>query len=1010
MKPSSSLEKGAPSQTATQTASDEGFRKLHDLLQALFRFDSADLDFGIYRIMNQRRDEIARFLDEQLLLQVKESFVEFRAADKAALEKRLNEAIQQARELGVDPEATDKVKALRVKMAGGAVDLPALENEVFSDLYTFFGRYYKEGDFLMQRRYKDNVYSVPYEGEDVKLYWATREHYYVKTSDYFQSYAFLLPSGRHVKFDLVSAGTETATVGLEKRFILHQNSPTDLQDGELVIRFEFVPDPEKRKQEELNSLAVKRILERKELGEWVQELATKAPSEKNPERSLLEKHLSIYTARNTFDYFIHRDLANFLRRELDFYIKNEVIHLDDIEHQSAEAVDHYLSKVRALRKLASKIIDFLAQLENFQKRLWLKRKFVVETNYCLTVDRIPKVFYPKIAANKGQLEEWAKLFGVSKTLNANSLEKNPYLVVDTRFFDEDFKDRLLAALPNLDEQIGGLIIHGDSFQALRLLERKYQRKIDCVYIDPPYNSKTTEILYKNNYKHSSWLSLMSNKISACRTLLTEDASFIVAIDENEQERLGLLLDEMFPRQEKVCVSIVHNPRGIQGENFAYCHDYAYFIFPSGGRYISSRPIPKEEWDYANLRKWGGESTREYGRNEFYPIYVKEFKIVRTGEPAADDFHPQAQSKKLKSGELEIWPIDEEGIERKWRYSKTSLERLLSFTKVVESGGRTEIKIARTEERFKTVWNDPRYDAGTWGTRLLTDILGAEVAARFSFPKSLHTVKDCVYATTAEKKDATVLDFLAGSGTTAHAVLELNQEDGGSRKYILVEMGEYFDSVLLTRIKKVVYSRDWKDAKPLSREGQSHILKYVRLESYEDALDNLELNRSTHQENLLQEHSTLREEYLLNYMLDVESRGSRSVLRTQAFEDPFNYKLKCTSGGETLARTVDLVETFNYLLGLRINSVANVDGIRVVLGNDPEHQKVLVLWRNVKEKDSDALDEWFRKQHTILGIQDLDLVYVNQDNTLENLRSSQERWQVRLTEDAFHRLMFDVEDV
>ena len=170
----------------------------------------------------------------------------------------------------------------------------------------------------------------------------------------------------------------------------------------------------------------------------------------------LEAHLRRYTARNTFDYFIHKDLGAFLRRELDFYIKNEVMHLDDIEDESAPRVDQYLSKLKVIRKIAGKIIDFLAQLEDFQKKLWLKKKFVVETSYCITLDRIPVEFYPEIAANDAQRQEWVKLFAIDEVepsgeeaqdslfaastapysvpLTVEFLHANQYLPLDTRFF------------------------------------------------------------------------------------------------------------------------------------------------------------------------------------------------------------------------------------------------------------------------------------------------------------------------------------------------------------------------------------------------------------------------------------------------------------------------------------------------------------------------------------------------------------------------------------------------
>jgi adenine-specific DNA-methyltransferase len=243
------------------------------------------------------------------------------------------------------------------------------------------------------------------------------------------------------------------------------------------------------------------------------------------------------------------------------------------------------------------------------------------------------------------------------------------------------------------------------------------------------------------------------------------------------------------------------------------------------------------------------------------------------------------------------------------------------------------------------------------------------------------------------------------------------EDEGERRYILVEMAEYFDTVLKPRILKVVYSKDWKDGKPVSRDGVSHLLKYIRLESYEDTLNNLRLERTPDQASLLEEHAELREDYTLHYMLDVESRDSGSLLDVGRFEDPFAYTLEIASGtvGETKAQTVDLVETFNYILGLRVRRVDASGAFRVVQGVAPTGEKVLVIWRSIRahatraEADA-ALDAFFQARKYNAANQDFDLVYVNGDNHLENLRPASHTWRVRLVEEEFQRLMFDVRDV
>jgi adenine-specific DNA-methyltransferase len=224
------------------------------------------------------------------------------------------------------------------------------------------------------------------------------------------------------------------------------------------------------------------------------------------------------------------------------------------------------------------------------------------------------------------------------------------------------------------------------------------------------------------------------------------------------------------------------------------------------------------------------------------------------------------------------------------------------------------------------------------------------------------------------------------------------------------MGAYFDSVLKPRIQKLIYSKDWKDGKPVSREGSSHLFKYLRLESYEDTLNNLAFRPPEGAQLALAQHPEFREDYTLRYMLDAESRDS--LLNVHVYEDPFAYMLNIATGivGETRPVAVDLVETFNYLLGLRVRHVDILQGYRVVQGVNPGGERVLVIWRNLKEKSNTDLETFFRKQDYNPRDMEFDLIYVNNDNHLENLRRPDETWKVRLIEEEFMRLMFDVQDV
>jgi adenine-specific DNA-methyltransferase len=419
--------------------------KLVTLLKELFQLDRPDLDFGFYRVMHAKSQEVTQFLEKDLLPQVTTAFAQYQSADKTAIERELAKAVEAAESLGVDPEQMPKVKELRVQLTEDAVDLNALEAEVYDHLYSFFRRYYSEGDFLSKRVYKPGTYAIPYEGEEVKLHWANADQYYIKTSEYLRDYAFRLQpdNDKHamrVHFRLVDAAEgehENVKVGEGKGrvFLLASEDFITEEEGadgkELILRFEYRPAlltdwPEeeregKRKppvQKDLMALAEQRVLAVTDasLSQWINALGqphVKGDGEQ-AEYSRLRAHLNRYTARNTFDYFIHKDLSGFLRRELDFYIKNEVMYLDDIENETAPRVEQYLSKIKIIRRIAGKIIDFLAQLEDFQKKLWLKKKFVVETSWCIRVGCIPEEFYAEIAANDVQREEWVRPFSIDE--------------------------------------------------------------------------------------------------------------------------------------------------------------------------------------------------------------------------------------------------------------------------------------------------------------------------------------------------------------------------------------------------------------------------------------------------------------------------------------------------------------------------------------------------------------------------------------------------------------------
>lgn len=1008
-------------------------QQLLKVLAELFQLDQADLDFGIYRIMNQKREEINQFLEKDLLPQVQEIIAGASAVDTEGLRKELAEAEAGAKALGVDPAVTPKYQEIKSQL-DAAPDLAKLEAEVFAHLAHFFRRYYDKGDFISQRRYKKDVYAIPYEGEEVKLHWANHDQYYIKSSEYLKNFAFKVPTGR-VRFELVDASTEQdnnkAAAGKNRYFQLYEAQPVTEDGNELVINFTY-QSLNKAKQKDLNEAAAATLataLPKR----WQADLLALKPTAKQKDRTLLLKHLNDFTARNTFDYFIHKDLGGFLNRELDFYIKNEVVNLDDIDHADPEGFRVLLTRVKALKEIARKIIRFLAQLEEFQKRLWLKKKFVLATHYCLTLDKIPDTYHPEIVANDAQWQEWKDLFVLSsipKDLlsgdgSRESILKNqPHLVLDTKFFDTDFKYRLLGEFDDLDEQTDGLLINSENFQALRLLEEQYQERVDCVYIDPPYNTAASEIVYKNGYKTSTWMTLLSSRLGLGERILQNEGLMCVTIDDFQQKELHSLLEKAFPVNGYVgTVVIRNNPSGRPTPTgFAVGHEYGIFYRKSENAVISRVARTKDQlqrfnqidengaFEFRNLRREGSNSDRKARQRLYYPIVIDQSSLTFSVPEMVwlEGSNEWKTDYKLKRNEVFIFPIDDNGNEKTWRWKNEKVSKSISTVQVRKrSDGKLGIYIKNRPSEDgavpPTLWTDAKYSATEHGTKVLKD-LGFSTT-EFSYPKSIYAVEDSLKMMGASNSDTRTftLDYFAGSGTTAHAVINLNREDEGQRKYILVEMGNYFDTVTKPRVQKVIYSEDWKDGKPVSRKGSSHLFKYLHLESYEDTLNNLTATAPDEATSSLLENDSFREDYMLGYSLDVSTKDS--LLTVADFATPFDYQLTVTEDDEAKPTSVDLVETFNYLIGLRVKTIKAIDGFRVVTGVRPDDKTALVIWRTIgddAEAADEALHDFFEKEG-YAG--QYDVVYVNGDNSLASLRSDGDRWQVLLTEREFLQRMF-----
>ena len=1033
-------------------------------LREIFQIDRPELDFGIYRILNARAGEINDYLQNRLAEKVQQALSAGSAASAVQLQAELQEAEKNAQALGVSPDAVPKVQELRAKLKEATAGSSEHENTVFSHLLAFFSRYYEQGDFISQRRYKGDTYAIPYSGEEVMLHWANKDQYYTKSGENFSNYSFKLEDGRTVHLRLTAADTakdNRKDNDKERRFALvaaktvsrvdengdeyeEELVPVEEASGkdgkqELIVRFEYTAQPKGTKQEALVTKAVEAVLADAAVkARWLA-LGNRAPTEKNPQRTLLEKHLSDYTTKNTADYFIHKDLGGFLRRELDFYVKNEVMHLDDVQNAGAFAdIEKNLQMIRCLRSIALELITFLAQLEDFQKKLWLKKKFVVSSHYCLTLDRVPVALWPEVVANEQQWARWEQLGvwngGAPGTMG--DLKTAPYRMVDTSLFSDDFARRLLSSIGELESTVDGLLINGDNFQGLNLLQRRYMQKIDCIYIDPPYNSDASAILYKNGYKSSSWASLMQSRLQRSRPLMREAGVLVAAIDDAQQRELSFLLSEIFDNQMLGVIAVRANPSGRPTQSgYAVSHEYLLYAGNSEVSKIQRLPPTpaqmarfrerdeKGVFEWRNLRREGSDSDRNARRSMYYPIYISGKSLRVPPLEWREDTEEWLALEQPRSDESVVFPDNEDGVQKRWRWEWKTVEAKKSELAVRnDRSGESYVYCKRRPNEDGVVsvstWADAKHSATEHGTALLKSLFGANP---FSYPKSIHAVVDAIYIAGASRTDALVLDYFGGSGTTAHATITLNRKDGGKRQYLLVEQGEYFDTVLKPRLQKVVFSAEWVNGKPAAPDtGISHCFKVLKLESYEDTLNNLQLRRSAAQGDLL---NTLpqqaKDDYLLNYQLDVESRGS--LLSVEDFKKPFDYTLNVAvdSAGAFEPRKIDLVETFNYLIGLTVRHIDAQPqrGFLIVTGTLPSGESCLVLWRDCDVLDYEGVARLCDRLAINPADNEFDVVYINGDHNIPTVltQTAEEGGATRVLklrqiEPEFLERMFSVEDI
>jgi adenine-specific DNA-methyltransferase len=584
------------------------------------------------------------------------------------------------------------------------------------------------------------------------------------------------------------------------------------------------------------------------------------------------------------------------------------------------------------------------------------------------------------------------------------MEEHPTLVVNTAHFKSEFKEHLLSAFEDLDGSTDGILIQSENYQAPRFLECKYAGKIKCIYIDPPYNTGSDEFIYKDRYQHSSWLAMIEERLRLAPTKLTEDGSIFVSIDDTECSHLWLLLGIALG-SDNYLGSFVWRRRSssaMSAKPLSLDHEYVLLYGKDSrksslhglARTIDDYPFEDEEGRYASTDLTVG-MTKEQRPGQCYAI-----KNPRTGVEYPPNpqrvwrFFPDTMACVI-ADDLIIWPDEVGGEMERPRYKtyygpeKLKPKPCSSWIETPSTNDR-EIEEEESEYDLEILVSGMNQEGG----KVVEDIFGSK---SYAYPKPVSLIRSFIRAAT--RGDDLVFDFFAGSGTTAHAVISLNREDNGQRKFIMVEMASYFDTVLLPRIQKVMYTPEWKDGKPKRLPTQEEIertprlIKVLRLESYEDALHNLVTDETLKREEPRANAHKERlgsDTYRLSYLVSLPLEANTSMLNLAALEHPFDYTIEILTEDGPRMEIVDLVESFNFLHGLHVERletwVNDLDNrtYRAVKARNRDGRRMLILWRDMEGLDP-VLERHFLEGR-LMGEEPFEEMLINGDSATPGFRS------------------------
>ena len=717
----------------------------------------------------------------------------------------------------------------------------------------FFSLYYNNWDFwYFKNRFSSYEYRIPYSWADTEFWWATKDCFYVKTSDVVNNMNvniwWLFEGDKQIQLKMFkrTEPKEDDNWNVKYEFDIRIEDIYDDEDELLWYSLIFI-NTEESKTNSSSTIFKNKI---KELfkDKWID--YDKTPS--------LQKEIENFIKKWWRDYFIHKRLKSFLIEELEWYffqmLKNDIQwkadvlemqkKIEEFKIKYADEPDVLDFKIDKLKKELNadinkniykeaylwiyNYINILSDLEEFKAKLWTKKRKVIKQDYCISLWKIKELvnvlstrdkLIDDIFNNEKQVKEWKNLW-----MSDNPSKEDNSLVVDTKNFEWENRNKLIDIVN--DDRVIWRLYNSDNYQALDYIKNINIWWFDCIYIDPPYNTWNDGFVYKDWYNKASWYSMMEWRLKLANSMMNENSLIFISIDDKEQAWLEKLCDIIFGKNNFVWCFI----RNISDWNniwqISVTHEY-FLCYKNGNMpYLN---ILSDKWELIDTRLTNNWNTKSILKFPKWLKFVNEedkvfsWIIWWNSEPI----------KIIWKMIFEGWILKEDvELEAEWRMPWV-LQKLFAWEQVYDKKWQEY-----TLPYFTSTWVPHTYKIRNWwifrsvqiwnnATSEVDNILWK--TKQFSNPKPLTMIKDIVRLCWIQN----VLDFFAWSWTTWHAVMKLNKEDWWFRKFIEVELWKYFDDVTLLRTKKIQYSQNWKDWKAVNNDWTQWIIEYTKLNQYED---------------------------------------------------------------------------------------------------------------------------------------------------------------------------------